>query len=95
MARAVPVVSAGIAGLVDLFRSPAKLSTNNSVPTNSSPASLLIECCWAGILPSEKSQCFRWRSGRRCPVCQGGGVLFLSLKVSQKTEPTSLYWEAG
>ena len=44
-ARAVPAVSTRIAGLVDLFRSPSKLGTNNSIPTNSSVASLLIECC--------------------------------------------------
>ena len=41
----MPAVSIRIAGLVDLFRSPSKLGTNNSIPTNSSVASLLIECC--------------------------------------------------
>ena len=44
-ARAVPAVSTRIAGLIDLFRSPSKPGTNNSIPTNSSVASLLIECC--------------------------------------------------
>ena len=42
-ARAVPAVSTRIAGLVDLFRSPSKPGTNNSIPTNSSVASLLID----------------------------------------------------
>ena len=44
-ARAVPAVSTRIAGLVDLFRSPSKPGTKNSIPTNFSVASLLIECC--------------------------------------------------
>ncbi len=50
-----------------------------------SQASLPVEYCWAGILPSEKSQCFRWCSGRWCQLWQGGGVLFLSLKMSQNS----------
>mgnify|MGYP004025327233 CR=1 FL=1 len=41
-AQRVPAVSTRIAGLVDLFRSPSKPDTNNSIPTNSSVASLLI-----------------------------------------------------
>ena len=41
----VPVVSTRIAGLVGLFHSPSKLGTSNSIPTNSSEASLLIGCC--------------------------------------------------
>ena len=32
-ARAVPVLSTRIAGLVDLFRSPSKPGKNNSIPT--------------------------------------------------------------
>ena len=44
-ARAVPAVSTRIAGLVGLFRSPLKPGTKNSIPTNFSVASLLIECC--------------------------------------------------
>ena len=48
-------------------------------------ASLLVECCCAGILPSEKRQCLRWCSGRWCQVWQGGGVLFLFLKMSQNS----------
>ena len=39
-ALALPAVSTRIADLVDLFRSPSKPGTNNSVPTNSSVASL-------------------------------------------------------
>jgi len=44
-AQGVPAISTRIAGLVDLFRSPSKPGTNNTIPTNSSVASLLIECC--------------------------------------------------
>ena len=44
-ARAVPVVSTRIAGLLDLFRSSSKPGKNNSVSTIFSVASLLIECC--------------------------------------------------
>ena len=44
-ARLVSVAGSRIAGLIDLFRSPSKLGTNNSIPPNSSVAALLIECC--------------------------------------------------
>ena len=43
-AQVVPAVSNHIAGLVDLFRSHLQRATNNSMPTNSSMASLLSEC---------------------------------------------------
>lgn len=35
-ARRVLAVSTSIAGLVDLFHSPSKLGTSNSIPTSSS-----------------------------------------------------------
>ena len=44
-ALAGPAVSTRIAGLVDLSRSPSKPGTNNSMPTDFSVGSLLIESC--------------------------------------------------
>jgi hypothetical protein len=58
-ARAVSAVSARIAGLVDLFRSPTKPGTNNSSTTNCSVASF----------PAKKRQCPRW-----CPDWWDGGA---------------------
>ena len=58
-------------------------------------ASLLVGCCWSGILPSEKRQCLRWCSGRWCQVWQGGGVLFLSLKMSQNSIDDILFLDTG
>ena len=48
-AQRAPAVRTRIAGLVDLFRSPSKTGTNNSIPTNSSVACLLNCCRTASI----------------------------------------------
>ncbi len=58
-------------------------------------ASLLVECCCAGISPSEKSQSFRWCSGRWCQVWRGRGVLFLALKMSQNSIDDVLIFDAS
>ena len=58
-------------------------------------ASLLVYCCCAGIFPSEKRQGLRWCSGRWCQVWQGGGVLFLSLKMSQNSIDDVLILDAS
>ena len=75
----MPAVSTCIAGLVDLFRSPLKSGTNNSIPTNFSVASLLIR----GFLPGEKRQRGRWRPGWWYEEWLGRGFLFLIAKMSQ------------
>ena len=70
----------------------------DSIPTNFSVASLLIELCKLGFLPNEKRQCtpghsllmlrinspcLRWCSGRWCQQWQGGNVLFPIAKMSE------------
>jgi hypothetical protein len=46
-------------------------------------ASLLVECCWAGILPSEKRQRSGWRSGRWHQQWPSRCFLFFLAQVSQ------------
>ena len=57
--------------------------------------SLLVEYCWAGILPSEKRQRPRWRSGRWHQQSPSRCLLFLLAQVSQYSIYHGLVLNAG
>ena len=58
-------------------------------------ASLLAECCWAGILPGEKRQCPRWRSGRWHQQWPSRCFLFFLAQVSQYSIDDVLVLDTG
>ena len=58
-------------------------------------ASLLAECCWAGILPGEKRQCPRWRSGRWHQQWPSRRFLFFLAQVVQDPVNGLLVFNAG
>ena len=59
-------VEAGLPICLVRIRSTPSINLLSS-ERNFSLVSLLIQCCFAGNLPSEKRQCLRWCSGRWCP----------------------------
>ena len=65
------------------------------MPGGFSVASLLIELCKRGFLPSEKRQCPRWCPGRWCQVRQDGGTLFLMAQVSEDSVDNVLVLDAA